>query len=75
MVERDSEICYIRKQLTEVQAWQQKKDQMLVMRFESWCAELETLLESVHSNLLQMVVLQLHLMILAKQHQTRYGLT
>ena len=71
VIEADSEICYIRRQLAEIQAWHEKRDQMLKIRFESRCVELEALLESMHSNLLQMVITQLHLMILSKQHDTK----
>ena len=115
VIEADSEICYIRRQLAEIQAWHEQRvtifsniqfhektffyfyfcqifnftkkpnfclhffpfqifnfteknsflfiffiyiffqDQMLKIRFESRCVELEALLESMHSNLLQMV--------------------
>ena len=63
--EIEAEINQIRRQVTETHN-SSNREEMLLEKFENWCIELEKMLENSSSNLLQMMVLQLNIMILSK---------
>ena len=63
--EIEAEINHIRRQVLETHN-STNREEMLLGKFENWCLELENLLENSSSNLLQMMVLQLNIMILSK---------
>ena len=63
--EIEAEINQIRRQVMETHN-SSNREEMLLEKFENWCIELEKMLENSSSNLLQMMVLQLNIMILSK---------
>ena len=63
--EIEAEISQIRRQVMETHN-SSNREEMLLEKFENWCIELEKMLENSSSNLLQMMVLQLNIMILSK---------
>ena len=63
--EIEAEINQIKKQVMETHN-SSNREEMLLGKFENWMEELKNLLENSSSNLLQMMVLQLNIMILSK---------
>ena len=63
--EIEAEINQIKKQVMETHN-SSNREEMLLGKFENWMEELKHLLENSSSNLLQMMVLQLNIMILSK---------
>lgn len=72
ITEVNSELNYVWRHLKEIQAFYKspEKEKILLQKFTNWCSELDSLLESTTSNLLQLVVLQLNIMILMKQQSS-----
>ena len=63
--EIEAEISQIKRQVMETHN-SSNREEMLLGKFENWMEELKNLLENSSSNLLQMMVLQLNIMILSK---------
>ena len=63
--EIEAEINQIKRQVMETHN-SSNREEMLLGKFENWMEELKNLLENSSSNLLQMMVLQLNIMILSK---------
>ena len=65
----EAEINHLRRQILEAQKFQKssKRDDILLDKFDQWCLDLEGLMQNSSSNLLQMMVLLLNIMILSRQ--------